>query len=288
MNVAELLLSLKEEGVKLYYRPNTGNAGDSLINCGFFHLADSLDVPYKLAPEGYDYTQIEDDAVLLLPGGGYLVSFWSSGDSLINTLLQFSFKVILLPQSVQERKDLVLKLREKDVIFLREGYSYEYVKSLNPTCQVEIDHDLAFHVDVQKLKSQNIARPKFSAKNLIRIFLLAYHIVRSKFYSKLFAYRTDGEATGKHSSSLKNDISLVCKFGNSTFSANFASARALIHIVSSYEEVHSDRLHVVIAALLAGTKVFAHANAYYKIKGVLEYSVHNNPSLEKYLAEFAQ
>lgn len=275
--VVEQLQRARTRHRKIYFRPNAGNAGDALINVGFYSLAARVGLPYTEIGDDFDYASINREDLLILSGGGTIVPYWRAGSDLLRRLTQFNFPLMLMPQSIAGRQEILSLLRPQDVLFLRESYSYDYAQSLGLQCRVLRDHDLAFATDPDLL-NQPLSRPQLSVKHSRKMLQLAYHYLRSRLTSSLVALRTDRESRLPGCAKPINDISTIARFGTRTRALNLFSARWLLKALSWYKVVETDRLHVCLGCLLVGTQVVLRENAYHKIRGVFEYSIRPHPT----------
>ena len=69
----------------IYYYPNNGNAGDALINMGFYTLAKKYNVHFVEINKN-EINKVREEDVLLIAGGGALVPEWGSTTDLIANL----------------------------------------------------------------------------------------------------------------------------------------------------------------------------------------------------------
>lgn len=287
MNELEsLFVELKTGAGNVYYYPNGGNAGDALINLGFYRAAEDCGLHYTTVNAEYDFSKLTADDTVILPGGGYIVSFWTSGMDLVQTLVKFDFNLLLLPQSVEKSPDILRMLRPNDYLFLREDISLEYAQSLDLKCKLARDHDLAFRINAREVLTRKTTSPRLSARTLVRIMLMGLHFCRSRFTKKVFSYRTDGEKFSEASAFFKlkiwSDLSLVAKFGSKDVEDNYRSAKALLWMISLYDVVYTDRLHVMIGSVLLEKETIVRPNAYHKILGVYNASIVNKPEFSKF------
>ena len=269
---------------RVYFRPNPGNAGDSLINAGFYECAKISGLEYVEIVGDFDYSGLRSADIVILSGGGNIVPYWQAGSDLIAELTQYEFPIILMPQTVAGREDVLRLLREKDVLFLREGFSFDYARSLSLKCKICLDHDLAFSVNVEKILEAPVL-PSFSTKNLRKFFYISYHFFRSFFVGELKAFRTDRESARSKKGRKFNDISSLAKFGTASADLNYCSSYWMLKILSWYKSIETDRLHVFVASVLLNKKVVLHKNSYYKNEGVYAYSI-NGKSARSGSVEF--
>lgn len=275
MNLKDFLLGIKDTKGTIYYRPNGGNAGDALINLGFYELANSINLNYTIF-EARHLSGLSEADIVLVAGGGTIVPEWRSTTDFLNVLLTKRCRVVILPQSIRDADEVMKKTRKGDVVFLREKYSYDYCKSLGIDAEVYLDDDTALYVDVNKIKASRVkilTSRFYRLRNIIRIFLLLYHKIRSFFIKDISAIRVDSESANKNSNKIYNDLSLVAAFGSSTVDDDYFQAKVFLNLIDSYNNITTDRLHVLIAAFLLGKKVYVKNNSYYKILGVYQNSL---------------
>ncbi|WP_193072187.1 polysaccharide pyruvyl transferase family protein [Pseudomonas sp. FME51] len=277
--VDEVLEAAQNHYQRIYFRPNSGNAGDSLINVGFYSIAERTGLEYEEISDSFDFDSLGERDLVILSGGGNIVPYWEGGSDLIRRLTAYPFPLLLMPQSIEGRQDVLGLLREKDVLFLREQYSYDYACSLGLSCSIKLDHDLAFSVDREMLRERGGMR--LSIKNIRRMAYIAYHFVRSRFTGDLQALRTDRESRIEGKKKKINDISRLAKFGTRNRELNLVSSYWLLKVLSWYERVETDRLHVFVACVLVGTKVRLRENSYYKIRGVYDFSIKSKPDYSR-------
>lgn len=276
--VLEALEEAKNTYTKIYFRPNSGNAGDSLINVGFYSVADTLGLDYEEIHDDFPYETLGKKDLVILSGGGNIVPYWNGGSDLIRQLTQYAFPLMLMPQSIEGREDVLRLLRKQDMLFLREKYSLNYALSLKLMCSLSIDDDLAFSANLGMLRNQGRVSEILKSGKVRKISYILYHFLRSRFSKKLIALRTDRESKISDRRKKKiNDISRVAKLGTRDRSLNILSSYWFVKILSWYDVVETDRLHVFVGCVLVGRKVILHENAYHKIKGVYEYSILPNP-----------
>lgn len=257
---------------RVFFRPNPGNAGDSLINAGFYECAKSCGLDYIEIVGDFDYSSLRERDLVILSGGGNIVPYWQAGSDLIKELTQYNFPLMLMPQTVAGREDVLRLLRKEDVLFLRERFSFDYASSLDLKCKVLLDHDLAFSLRVGRVMERCFF-PRLSTKNLRKLIYIFYHYVRSRFVAELKAFRTDRESIRPGRYRKINDISSLAKFGTGSADLNYCSSYWMLKILSWYKLVETDRLHVFVACVLLGKKVTLHSNSYYKNRGVYDHSI---------------
>lgn len=264
------------------YVPNGGNAGDALINVGFYQMAERLGLEHVVLARS-DYRQVGSDDTVVIGGGGAIVPEWPATPRFIEHVAATARRIIILPQSFREAETTLRALRPQDVLIARERFSYDYAKSLHLDCGVEIDHDVALQVSVEQLIAEAAGlRPRVSTDRLGRDAAFVHHRARSHVVSTLAAFRSDREASpevGQRRSRL-NDLSVIAGRGGRDRPASLWAARRLLALVDLYDEIRTDRLHVIIAAALLGKRIVAFPNNYHKVRGVIEMSLADYPQLD--------
>lgn len=279
--VREALLEARQRHRRIYFRPGLGNAGDALISAGFYALAEELALDHVEVPGAHAAPpDLSADDLLVLMGGGWLTSHWDFGPRLIDTLTSRDAPLLLLPQSLLGHEETLRRLRPQDTLFTRERYSHDFARSLDLRCRVELDHDMALHVDPERLPARllprwpGLALARNDARRFVALGMLRAQAAR---HPDLAAWRTDVESDGSHGARWRSDVSLVANFGTADRRAVLTSTGWLFRALSWFRRVETDRLHVGVAAALLGMPVQFHANAYHKVRGVYEYSLRDDP-----------
>jgi exopolysaccharide biosynthesis predicted pyruvyltransferase EpsI len=221
---------------------NEGNKGDGLIHMGgrrLFsqHKVRCTEIQYPAAASGH--------TLFVYGCGGFSRAYNHMVDYLGHYLGKFD-QIIVLPASFDvscERVRAFLAGIPKNMtIYCRERYSYEQVLTVVPSAEtVYLDHDLAFHLD--------------------------FSVWKVKGRGRLLAFRTDAESPGVYEIAGNRDISQ----GDETM------GESLLQEVSRYEEVHTNRAHVAIAAAMMEKRTFVYPSIYHKQKGIYQYSLAHLP-----------
>lgn len=255
----------------VYFLPSRGNGGDSLIDVGFFDMARSLGVSWRVI--GPD-TQLSQDDVLILAGGGNLVPEYQD---VARALMRFARTVrllILLPHSIRGHAQVLRGLGPNVHLFAREHVSLEYASGVATNAHVFFDHDMAFHANLDALRRRGgVAGFSITPKNAVRMALLPPLQLSARRTSRLSAFRTDCEKLTGSPGHLSNDVSRICGFGTATEAQCYFSAARFIQTIDRFSEVETDRLHVAIAAARLGKRTFLYDNNYYKCRAVYEASL---------------
>lgn len=238
------LFKLKDK--KVYYVINIGNAGDALINHSTIEYFDLIGLNYEVI-QVKDAIQLKDQ-ILIYGGGGNLVKYYSQCKSFLEKTAHQN-KIILLPCTVDGHQELLKKLDSNITIYCRERTSYQYLKSINNKLNVHISEDMAFR------------------------YLPTVH--QQKGDGVLEAFRNDVEATRIKG---RNDISLT--LNTSSWWRDIHKAKPIVDnflkFINYYSEIHTNRLHIAIAASLLNKKVILYPNSYFKNKAVYQFSLSNN------------
>lgn len=254
---------------------NGGNAGDALINVGFYQLAADLGVHYTQVPRNSPGSIVDGDTVLV-SGGGALTPDWPPTPEFLAQVIGRAGRIVVLPQSIHGLDELLRSLRPHDTLMCRERYSFEHCRRVGVSCELLLADDLALSVDPERLRSSaGDWRPPVTARNLVRRLAIARHRVRSSRRNSVGAWRTDLEAAENLDVPRRwiDDFSSICRFGSASAEASEYSARQFLSVIDGYDEIHTDRLHVIIGSVLLGKRVVAHPGTYWKIRGVVEQSL---------------
>lgn len=286
-------------GEKLYYYPNPGNGGDSLIALATYRLFEDLNLNIEIL--NYQDSQNIDSSnkILLYAGGGNLVNNYH-GDSRIFLERHHSIakKVIILPHTINTHEDLLSLLGSNVEIICRELISFEYVQKIAPKTRVMLADDLAFSLDVRDVLAQTpmslaesigkkvitrigkdslanfkIPTPKRIIGNNILEVKKAWERLNSSKPTNLNCFRTDGEKTDVALPSDNVDIAQSFQYGTASQEIAFYAVYRLLSLIDKYDEVTTNRLHMAVAGTLLGKTVNFAANNYYKCKAVYEFSI---------------
>jgi exopolysaccharide biosynthesis predicted pyruvyltransferase EpsI len=265
----------------VYFCPNPGNAGDSLLAHVTYELFDEYNIKYQiLKKQGFNPT----DKILLYGGGGNLVPYYPHARNFILKYHRLVKKLIILPHSIDGNEDLLKKLDENVDIITREEVTYNHVKKNALRTNVFLADDLGFSLNVEKILSK---MPRFSLhlvnlKLPVRILLQGNYTEMKHRARKLFqnenkhvlnCFRTDQEKTDIDIPSDNVDLSSIFSYGVDSKEKAFYVCYRLLNFINSYEEIRTNRLHVAIAGALLGKEVKLYSNSYYKCEAVYEFSI---------------
>ena len=290
-SVLEVLSDIhKEETV--YYRSNPGNAGDALIATGTFKVFDELGINYEfIDPDDFDAT----NKIVIYAGGGNLNHIYSDARQFMEKHHRNAKLFVLLPHTITENTDLLSSLGGNCVIFARELVSFNHIEENCTNCQTYLDHDMAFHINVNELRSRiypsipvliltklvnkAIGRPINdlipSIKQLANIFVFELRSSLNKKESGNF-FRKDVEASVHPIPNVNADLSVIYELSTRSREIVEYTVWLLFRYLEGFDSVITDRLHICIASALLGKRIEFHSNSYFKCRAVYEYSLKNN------------
>lgn len=254
-----------------FYRPNGGNFGDMLISYSEYNFFKNNHIKFKNI-SSFDKNK---DFTLIHGGGGGFASYWSYKQRIPiyfdNSHLK---KCIIFPSSFFDCDDFLRIADERYVIFCRDRKSYNYCKSKNNVSKFILHDDMAFNANVHDLfKFKGVLNSK-----QVREFKLKFDQYKNENKSKkAFFLRSDKEKSDANDIQCINNFDIssliylkgedITEFNATALSAEFVKA------ISQFDEIVTDRLHVMICAYLLNKKVKAYDNSYGKVSGVYEYSL---------------
>lgn len=288
MSIYTLIPELISED--FYYVPNRGNAGDSVIESATFQVFEHLNLNYSIEPA--NSTKLNDQ-VVVLGGGGAIVSEDAYYTKILRECASKAKKVIVLPHTVKEIDDTLAEFGEKITFLCREKVSYEYITKLGVSCYL-VD-DIAFSLDVNSIKHPltfsfrmkliqkfvlqklgfipgNIRTSMF-LKTFSADRIVAKTIDGSKGQSKLMAFRIDDEKTDIEIPENNFDISALYQLELGDELLSRCATYMMVSTLDAFDEIHTNRLHVAIVAAILGKKVEFYGNSYFKCQAVYENSI---------------
>lgn len=225
-----------------FFRFN-GNYGDSLIWHGTMALFESVGIRTVRVNN-----QTEPlNEVLIIDGGGNFVDYYDDVRNFLVAKHQLYREIVILPHTIYglAQIEVLQLLGSNTTIFCRETESARFVSNVASRCRVYLWHDCAFYNRLEQAPS--------------------------KGNKTLLAFRSDKESAGRKISWRNKDIS---RKGNATKPLD-----KFLGTIKKYDRVHTDRLHVAIAATMLGKQVVLYPNSYYKNKAVYEYTLRKFPNV---------
>jgi exopolysaccharide biosynthesis predicted pyruvyltransferase EpsI len=285
-------------GEEVLFLPNPGNAGDSMISTGSYHALEEAGVRYRTPRIGnFDAT----GRIVIYGGGGNL---YERGRHSYNTLKRIHAQakhVTILPHTIKDVDDLLAAFGPNVTVISRELVTDGYVRGFGGRYEALLMDDMAFSIDMERLMS---GRDGFSTPAML------LHFLRSRLLGKeghtsfdnvkrylnpgpvaarlqarqrggvLNCFRLDGEATDIEVPADNVDLPIVFMFGGVPAPVAYHAARSMMQVLSTFDEVRTNRLHVSIACGLLGLRTQFFPNNYYKCRAVWEYSMaHRFPNI---------
>jgi len=211
---------------------------------------------------GFQLLEIPGDADLILfEGGGYMNDIWYGPVLLKQILKRHDQPVVVAPQSYWfESTDLMGHFTDDRpvTLFCRERRSLELLQGMPqpPNVDVKISGDTALYLDAEDLRP--LIKPALGPYDLICF---------REDKESIIAPKKRREIIESSEAPLVADISKKGDLGD--FVSTIANAR----------HVHTDRLHVAIAAHILRKEAMLYPNRYHKNRGVYEYSLAGDPEI---------
>lgn len=290
-SLEEFLLPLR--GSQVFYCPNPGNGGDSLIALATFQLFEKLEIRTRFVEWDEDVDLA--DQVVIYAGGGNLVGLYPQARSFFKRHHRRAKRLILLPSTVWKNEDLLESMESNVDLICRERISYEHVLRTARRANVHLMDDAAFNLDVGAVMAARVpsiwwmairsaARELFgraapgdvTARTAARCLKARSRSAAGWRLPKgnvLNAFRTDREKPDRPLPEDNIDLSRVFALGtHSRTAAEYASHRFL-SVIDRFDRVRTDRLHVCIGGALLGKEVEFYPNSYFKNEAVFEFSL---------------
>jgi exopolysaccharide biosynthesis predicted pyruvyltransferase EpsI len=180
-------------------------------------------------------------------------------------------KIVLLPHTIRGNEKLLRRLDQTCTLFCRDLESYNHVRSINRTPEIFLAHDMAFHLDAQRLLGSReltrIATPILRDK--LRSAGINEDMIRQK--AGIDFSRLDTESRSAFAKS-DADIGLLFMLGVWPHQAPTA-AWCFLKTISIASKITTDRLHVGIGSALLGVPCELRDNSYGKNEAVYQHSL---------------
>ena len=291
MDLAAYLTSI--DGT-LYYYPNPGNAGDSLIASATYQLfrKNNIDIRLITSRRRFD----AKGKIAVYGGGGNFGSDRVGAAPFVKQYHRDAKRLVVLPHTVNGCETLLAELGPNVDIICRELTTYHHVAKHATRANVYLADDVAFGMDISEILKA-VPRPAFPlellrklyyrmlrdaraeeaislrATYLSAIFRLSELTKGRKDFRILHCFRTDRERTNISIPPGNLDLSKIFAFGTSDVVTASHAAHCLIRIVNRCETLHTNRLHIAIAGALLGKHVMMYPNNYHKCRSVYEFSM---------------
>jgi exopolysaccharide biosynthesis predicted pyruvyltransferase EpsI len=278
----ELINYLKKlpKNKPVYYFPNPGNGGDSLIACATFQAFKEAGIKYRVVRnENFD----SNGKILICPGGGNFTNYYPNTRNFLRKYHASAERVIILPHTISGNEELINQLGQNVDIITREKVSYDYVGKTVSRANVYLADDVAFSLDVGKvlkypsiflapLMSATIPSRRIQKGNSFEIQYLLSKLKGKNRNKILSAFRTDKERTKMPIPEGNIDIAEIFSYGTTERRALYATHR-ILNFLSQFDEIRTSRLHTCVAGALLGKKVKFYPNNYYKCEAVYQFSI---------------
>lgn len=278
-------------GEKIYYKPNPGNGGDSLIAAGTFTLFDDLGLDVKIIDDNVN----PEGKIIIYAGGGNFNHIYTDASGFIEKVHRAAKMFILLPHTVTGNEYLLSSLGENCHIFARELVTYDYLNGVCKGCNVYLDHDMALYLRPEELLRydpesilalviKKITR-KYILRNRVDNIPSIMSLIKIALFESLpgrkagYFFRKDAErnALVPHKGF---DLSMIYELGTSNKEVVLLTARRILKYLARFDVVYTDRLHVGIGSLLLNKKVVLFPGNYHKIRSIYEFSLKDRFKIE--------
>lgn len=259
--------------------PNAGNAGDSLINLGMYHLLSATGVDWEVGSRELSYP----GRVIIHSGGGSLIDEYDRAGDFIERNHKICRALIVLPHTIRGHSDLFNSLGENCYIFARENKSYSFlVNNTKSGANILLSHDLAFILDNSTISQTNIDFGFFFQKGIAPYWIRSiFRIIISRIHTNMLSViRTDSESTEYHSPMSNFDLSNIFSSGHLKNTKHYMSpescastAKIIGLIVKIFSIVSTNRLHIAIISAILGRTVVMRDNSYGKNNDVFMRSI---------------
>lgn len=257
---SSLIESLKRfaDNDAVFY-PGYGNLGDGLIALGTLDLFADLDWDpkriqgrHKEAFSGYTH-------IVMGGSGGWVKGMWETYLEQTIAFLQNGGQLLILPTSFSGFGSEFVPYADQVTIFCREQRSYdELLRQGMPESQIFVCPDMAFYT-----KEEHFSDLEIDGQ-----------------YPVLQIFRLDEE--GGRKTPPRDSVDLPLLFNDiqwSTVEQCVKPLRAVAGLMSQFECVETDRLHMAALAALIGRTVKLEPSSYFKIKAIFDYTLHRFPTV---------
>lgn len=241
------------------FYPGYGNLGDGLIALGTLDLFEDIGwAPkciqgrHKEAFSGYTH-------IVMGGSGGWVKGMWETYLEQTIAFLQNGGQLLILPTSFSGFGSEFVPYADQVTIFCREQRSYdELLRQGMPEGQIFVCPDMAFYTKEEHFSDLEIEGQ----------------------YPALQIFRLDEEGGRKQTP--RDSVDLPLLFNDiqwSTTEQCVKPLRAVAGLMSQFECVETDRLHMAVLAALIGRIVKLEPSNYFKIKAIFDYTLHRFPTV---------
>ncbi len=250
------------------YIPNPGNLGDALIAAATLQNFDSHSISYKIGTKDI-ISKAEPRTLYVYAGGGNYIPIYHGLRSFLDSLSERKETIVVLPHSSYGMNEHLCTYDGELHFFCRELSTYERLKGVirNGRLYHHDDVALSFNIKAKELLPYH--------RYLELVAQLEPHEAR------LNAFRMDKESRlRQHAKRLEANFDVstyydpkAIRWGKLDEASLYEQVSWLFTYLHSFSEIHTDRLHIAIASLLANKKVVAYDNDYGKVSSIYEYSL---------------
>jgi len=266
---------------KIYFFPNPGGAGDSMIALATYTLFKEMQIGYSIVPVSQAFDPVGKTVVY--GGGGNLVHYYDTARKTVQKYHSRAKKLVILPHTINANEDLLGELGANVDVICREPVSFAHVREFAPGANVFLMEDIAFSLDMKKiarktylpLKKQSLA---FLPRDSLMAILMSLKQLSGKILERgdfrtLNAFRKDLEGTRLRFPRDNIDLSLLFSHSTTNEMMAYYVTHCILRVINHYQKVCTDRLHICIAAAKLGKEVEFFPNKYYKCEAVYHYSM---------------
>jgi exopolysaccharide biosynthesis predicted pyruvyltransferase EpsI len=280
------LLSRKDR--VFYLKPYNGNSGDVLIWLGTERLLQNLKIARTLNPRTAD--------VVLIPGGNQ--TMWHANVAIWKEVWSKwpDKEFVVGPTTVQLgattwQKDLAQSTAKITGFFARDPQSYATLRECRLSDRIEtgLSHDPALYLwDSDLIRAHREAATKeyvlaaFRLDHEATMNLSGRMLRRENLLPPFISRRIRKRWIANHQ---QKRLALAARHASRTeplkvCDASQCSFEYFIDLVRSASEVHTDRLHCLMLAVMLGKPTFAYPTAYRKIEAVYAHSLKGRAHVE--------
>jgi exopolysaccharide biosynthesis predicted pyruvyltransferase EpsI len=271
---------IADKSFRVLFVPNPGNAGDSLINLALVQVLDECEVNYIVGNLSYDQSCSGYDLVVLA-ACGTITRDGHIFEEIYSKLDGDDCKVVFAPCTIHNSPKFINKLRSNTVVLCREAVTFNYLRDNSVGAEIVLSEDAALGLEVSFFPPITRTRHwwmEFRALLKAANCSCFMSYVRERLVGgrELFAPRMDveaGDQTWCSNTDRFVDVSEVFSVRRLLLADISASAVMFLRFIDRYDVVHTDRLHVAIAAALLGKTVHIHPGSYHKIQSIYDHSM---------------
>ena len=289
--IDETILPLISSDYVLWGLPYYINPGDTFIWNGALEMLKGC--KYKCVGTcgwaDYKYMPLKKDTVILIIGGGFFGDVWRQAwDNVMNTITLYPDNpIVILPQSIYYQSQEIadsdaarLAKLKKLTICVRDQKSYDYgcKQFSNPVILVP---DLAFHMNIRKLKSYEVAETEkiLYLKRQDKEFPSGKADITGRDVEiKDWPAMTPGVSPSFSMKLTNKIIAVAAKFLPRKMNKKFYTwimkhihrnliTKEAVAFISQYKTICSTRLHVMILSFLLDKNTLIMDNSYGKVSG---------------------